>query len=492
MNLNADLVEKIIERYDFTDWSLLDISHLNIVKIDPDAFEKCRSRRIRSLNLQCNKDCSLFFVHSMTSKNPNQFTSFSNEHLNLFEPLEKHLIELDLSNNLFQCSFNFLHNLKHLQKLILKNCIFLSEPMFNASEADNQLLHLDLSRSKENRLMINNPNMFNDLKRLKHLDLSGCELDHVLPALFNELKQLETLKLNETYCYPRIYEECFRTLEKNLKEFELSVCNADDFNLKRKVKLEKLTMSQLPLSADKFDGPSNLRHLNLHSISSLKIGKNFFDKHKNLESVHLSAFYDSYSIYETNKIHLDAFKRPKSLKSIKLIDLNLNLDAGCPLFVLAGLEHLDLSLTTERYRHAGRLIVWNECTIERMKKLTSLNLSGNRIQLDGDVFKNLPSLKELNLSNALINFKNDDYDMFASLHGLEIFKCFNISTPRVSFKLHKLSTLVNLKELDFNIKRLDLYHYRDMLRKGEQRQIDYDTNPITSNEPIMDTIDCFS
>jgi hypothetical protein len=69
--------------------------------------------------------------------------------------------------------------------------------------------------------------MFNDLKCLKHLDLSKVELDdHVLPGLFSELKQLVTLILNWTRLLP--VQDAFIYYE-NLKELHFIDANKMQF-----------------------------------------------------------------------------------------------------------------------------------------------------------------------------------------------------------------------------------------------------------------------
>lgn len=86
MNLNADLVEKIIERSDFTESSLLDISYLDVISIEPNAFEMCRSRRIRSLNLIGKRE-----ITTRRLCRPRiPVMKFEEEHLHLFEPFKEH------------------------------------------------------------------------------------------------------------------------------------------------------------------------------------------------------------------------------------------------------------------------------------------------------------------------------------------------------------------------------------------------------------------
>ena len=185
MILTPKLIDRYIDFYKFTD--TLNFTEKNNCQVEPNAFINCRDKQIRSLHLQWTKN------NELIKKLPDQIR-FNKKHLSLFEPLGENLENLDLSFNIFECQFNFLKDLKHLRKLDLSFSNFkVGKPIFNA--ANNQLTHLDLSNCD---LEIKDKTIFNDLKCLTYLDLSKIALKNVLPDLFKELNQLETLKMMGT------------------------------------------------------------------------------------------------------------------------------------------------------------------------------------------------------------------------------------------------------------------------------------------------------
>ena len=197
MILTQQLLERFFVIFNYT--NEIDIDYDNLIEIQPDAFMNCRNRKIKTLRLQ--------------SKYPIKINS---DHSSLFEPLKEHLEELNLKCSL-ECEFNFLKHLENLKKLTL-NVIWggIGKPVFNA--ANNQLTHLDLSNfeNHSSHLKISDKTMFNDLTYLTHLDLSKVTVDdNVLPELFSELKQLDTLKLIRTKLTPT--QDAFIYL-KNLRE----------------------------------------------------------------------------------------------------------------------------------------------------------------------------------------------------------------------------------------------------------------------------------
>lgn len=197
MSLTSDLLDRYFENNDKSDE--LKLNNQNIIDVEPDAFKNCRQRKIRALNFLARTS---YDGHTL---------NLSKKHSALFKPLREHLEELNVSCYL-KCDFNYLKHLNNLKKLKLSYSLFFKEkPVFK--QANNQLTHLDLSNTN---LEISDKTMFNDLKHLKYLDLSGVKLaNNVLPDLFSELKQLETLKIIGTKFTP--VQNAFIHLE-NLNE----------------------------------------------------------------------------------------------------------------------------------------------------------------------------------------------------------------------------------------------------------------------------------
>ena len=112
-----------------------------------------------------------------------------------------------------------------------------------------------------------------------------------------------------------------------------------------------------------------------------------------------------------------------------------------------------------------RELTLSETTFERMKNLNSIKLYGNQIKLEGNCFKHLTHLKELNLSRTILDSENNnEIDIMSSLTNLEEFWFHGIESC-ASFQLYRVSELVNLKELSLAIEEHDIDQFREMLRR---------------------------
>ena len=304
-------------------------------------------------------------------------------------------------------NFNFLKNLQNLKKLKLKlTCNVIARPVFK--EPNNQLTHLYLSACK---LVISDKTIFNDLKRLKHLDLSEVTLaDNVLPELFNGINQLESLALKKTTFKP--VQDAFIYL-KNLRELNTREMRIPEecSNIFVPLKIiQKLDMSSFgPLNITALGQVKHLRELKL-VFFSIEIDKNFLDNHPNLESLDLSIL--NLSSNAKFNIDLKALSDLKSLKSLKLSNNNLSAKQYNEIFCFENLETLDLSNCYTNVMN--RELNLNEKTFERMKNLKVLNLKGNKIKLVGNCFMHSANLRELDLSQTALN-SDKNYEIFSSL-----------------------------------------------------------------------------
>ena len=363
MSLTADILDRFVEICNYNnkedDGDVRDLDCLKIAEIKPDAFKNCRHRKIRSLRLR--------YYNSWANKT----TYFTEKHSSLFKPLKEHLEELSLECSLKCCEFNFLEHLSNLRKLSLCGSNFRKgKPVFNG--ANNQLVHLDLSNCE---LKISDKTVFNDLKSLKHLDLSKVELDaNVMPELFSELKQLDTLTMNGTKL--TLVKDAFIHLE-NLKELhleEIEISNECSNIFAPLKSLQKLVIGETPtFNYDALKQVKNLRQLKLSRFKTIEVGEKFFDNNHDLESLDVFELYLFGKNLDTNEnckcetycIDLKALANLTALKSLNLRDNNLKFDDqedSETIFSMENLESLDLSLC-DRKNFIKRELKLNETTV---------------------------------------------------------------------------------------------------------------------------------
>jgi len=373
-----------------------------------------------------------------------------------------------------------------------------------------RLLYLDRNKIEEIE-----ENSFRNLKYLVELDIQSNNIKIIRNEMFfdninveilqlykNDIENIETIPFNTLYSLKKLYlfSNKIKTLnfgnfihQQNLDELRLDKNEIDSFNANTFIGLKNVVL--LDLSANKikilvnngFHGLISLRKLLVHLNDITQIDANTFTHLTSLTYLNL----DSNRILSLKNVQFNPNLDELSLRFNLLSNLNeIDSTSLKSLWVsnnrfqeidsitrLPNLEYLDLSQNC--------LIKIRLNTFSNLKILKYLNLSFNKLNLEGDTnnnvsyfkgqskletldisfndiqyldtnltFKNLNSLKTLNMSNNKL--KLIDSYIFGFLRELNE---LNLASNRLSFLNHScFFNLVNLKKLklDFNqLKSID-------------------------------------
>ena len=377
-NHNCIEVDKEMNMYLIKDHLDLTINFPNCLSIENNTF---KSMGQNLTGLKSTRFSQIFTLKSNCFYNLSNMKDLNLESVQLRQ-IDKdvfanlpNLESLNLSyNNLQFLESNTFNGLNNLKKLILRSAI--KESIH--SNAFNQLLNLeyiDLSYNYGLRQL--DVNLFNNLFKLIHLNLSDNSFEILKHETFKSLTNLKVFHLNSFEC-DRIEENPFNYL-LNLEILNIDIQNyVNYFQFKNDIKLDKLSIKKWNV---KFSNRLNLVNLKTLDLSHnvLKTIKNDYFKHMpNLVDLDLS-------YCEIKQIEAKAFK-----KLINLEKLNLR-----------GNSFMNKSIMkSSRFDFLIRL------TSVRM-----LNMSNCKIKtIDLRYFQNLTHLIELDLSRnqftTRLNFNN--------------------------------------------------------------------------------------
>jgi Leucine-rich repeat (LRR) protein len=372
----------------------LNLTYNKIENIDYDAFVDLTG--VRELDLSTNQ--------YLTHLNPQLFKECKNLELLHLNYIKK----MDIWDNR---TFHYLKNLK----------------MINLSENNFTVLHPEIFRENlklEKILMASSdiskihPSFFDELRNLKHLDLSGNSCVNQSFVIFDG--NLEGVKIGLTDCFDNYYPNdpchfkitpnyymCFYENVTILENQEFSVCGdhlpgRSNYDVNR-VEFRSSKLAAIP--DDIFIVFQSLKHLNVEStgLEMIKPLKNcrelreFKGSHNKIEILSQDSFAgcSNLQIIELNS------NRVKRIESSSLIDLH-------------GLRelYLDDNLLTELDQQSFALFGSN---------LEKLHLSRNQINLENRIFENLHMLKEIDLSENHLTVLQED--AFRKTWGPSEFAC---------------------------------------------------------------------
>lgn len=251
------------------------------------------------------------------------------------------------------------------------------------------------------------------LKHLRYLNLTECQNDLKFNILDNLGPDLDVLELNNiSNCQTRL----LRIKHSNLKSLKITQFGCTIFRthfISKISKLSQLNISKNQLKSIEFD--SNLSEIESLDLSENQLGGiDFGTKLTNLKSLDLS---NNSGV----QIKTKSFEGLKSLEKL----------------YLANLSSYVTRLDTSFIRLAG------------LSKLTVLDLKRNRIvSLDKDLFKSLPALDRLDLSENTIDLKSTDFSYAKCLRFLDLSRNdLNVLEPRGFVGLESVEVL----NLGFNL-----------------------------------------
>jgi Leucine-rich repeat (LRR) protein len=386
--------------------------------------------------------------NSLTSLRNNTFTGLSNLNklelsLNKISVIEPNAFSglnqlkiLNLSFNLLKTTHQLLFvYITSLETLYLSDnkISIVGDKSFNGLE--KSLKSLNLAR---NKLKFVKNGYFGNLSELQILDLSSNTISIIENLSFRNLRNLNTLVLSDN-CIFKINSVIFQNqrmlsqlyLDNNLlKNIEMAF-----FNLHVLTNLNLAFNSIYKLTNQTFEGCDSLASLNLSfnfikslnkSLVSLKSLRVIELKNNRIQTDGQDQFYfDSkvqnheFSLQNTSidiiktilSSGIKISKLELSFNNLSAIISNISFQETCDL-----LTHLDL-------RQAG-LNGYEVDSLNLLKNLTLINLSGNLIKFKGKFLPNTKNLNSLSLSNINIttpNFESFiDLSFFGSLKSLDM------------------------------------------------------------------------
>ena len=377
-NYNCIEVDTEMNKYLKKDHLDLTINFQNCLSIENNTF---KSMSHNLTGLKSTRFSQIFTLKSNCFYNLSNMKDLNLESVQLRQ-IDKdvfanlpNLESLNLSyNNLQFLESNTFNGLNNLKKLILRSAI--KESIH--SKAFDQLVNLeyiDLSYNYGLRQL--DVNLFNNLFKLIHLDLSDNSFEILKHETFKSLTSLKVFHLNSFEC-DRIEENPFNYL-LNLEILNIDIQNyVNYFQFKNDIKLDKLSIKKWNV---KFSNK-----LNLVNLKTLDLSHNVLKRIKNDYFKHMPNLIDlDLSYCEIKQIEAKAFT-----KSINLEKLNLR-----------GNSFMNKSIMkSSRFDFLIRL------TSVRM-----LNMSNCKIKtIDLRYFQNLTHLIELDLSRnqftTRLNFNN--------------------------------------------------------------------------------------
>ena len=342
--------------------------------------------------------------------------------------------EINLSNNRISevPAFSFNHSsLKHITSIDLSGNPIEKLHYNSFTPLESSLKELLLTKIiSRNFYIVSVP--FNRLLNLEKIVISNFRDMFLSDSLFINSSKLQIISLKEgqlSYVHP----STFGSLQNTLQELDLSKNKLKEVPALQNLKqLHTLSLSHNPIrfKRNSFLQIPNLKNLKIDHTTN-QIDEGAFSGLGTLEMINV----------KVNRWDGASFSHLKQLKNLNYIDASFNQITKITPFLDGHLENLRyLNLENNRIEKMGV-----STTKLTSRTLQVLNLENNPlIQVHPDTFRNLPSLKRLNLKNAVtLNFSKDSFvSQKGSLESLSI-----SSSQLVGEKWQALMQLQSLRQL---------------------------------------------
>lgn len=419
----------------------------------------------------------------------------------------KQLQELKLHNNeISMLADRALGGLKNLRSLNLSNNKLVSLPRDMFVECAETIKEIYL---QNNSISVLSPQLFAGLNQLLSLDLSSNQLTSawINNETFSGLIRLVLLNLSHnqiTKLDPTLFHDLYTLQILNLEHNGLETIPADTFTALNNLHTLVLSYNRIKyLEAYSLNG--------LYALSLLSIDFN------RLESIHPNAFRNCTGLQDLNISGNKFVEVPTALKEmplLKTLDLGENLITNLEKPGFKGMTNLyGLRLIANQITVVGKksfvelpsLQILNlsqnqirkieNGTFSSNKKLEAIRIDSNLLTTIGEVFKEVPSLVWMNISdNKLRDF---DYDFFPpnllwlDVHGNMIESLSNehavnstIQTLDVSFnkltRITKASIPDSIEILFLNDNRITYVEPHTFFNKVNLTRVDLYANNIVS------------
>lgn len=399
----------------------------------------------------------------------------ANSHLNYIEPgvfmNMSQLANLSISFNselkyLSEDTFKGLDNLKRLRlvKNGFQNIIDVAK-----SFSVNYLPSLESLTLNENIFKELGEDSFEGLDgtNIKELDLILCQIETIHPKAFKHLKKLEKFRIGENLPKEGTFKKLFEFMVE--EQTPISLLNLYDVGLRKGKNFTELlkTISKL-----------KVRHLNLRRNHIDSLTEGLFPEMPYLEILDLREV----SALEIEPNTLNQGIMP----NLKVLLLGGNKLSGVmPGVLLPQLSELDLSGYSGQSLYESYFDV-NSNIFENMTKLTSLNLSYNRIAtISNMTFNGVDNLKILGLKNATIYFiAENSFSMLRNLYLLNLED--NPVRPFNTFPNSVFEGLENLEILLLSNCKIKYFKRNDVFEPLKRlKYLDLHNNDLNKFEPSL-------
>ncbi|KAL0132508.1 hypothetical protein PUN28_000330 [Cardiocondyla obscurior] len=443
--LNLEFLEKIslagnqLQKIDenafqfFYNLTTIDLSYNAIEYIDNNAFVGVIN--LYSLNLRGNRLTSFIGEHFNTGTGL-EILDLSHNRINQLSPtafvIHPRLRHLDLSNNrLVQFSTDYVKSLQFLERLDLSK---------------NMLHHI-------------HEFAFSQMGRLRDLDLSGNRIESVDELAFHNSTQLQVLDLSGNVLETlneRTMEGLLRLEFLNLRDNRLASLPETIFDSSRIHTVEKIDLSdnrfnEIPIRALQ-------RQL---SLISLKLARNRVVEVFTQDIINSVKELDLSENPLSEKAIRSILGEAKILRSLNLANTSIK---AIPRLETPFLKHLNISANSITDIKSGML--------ERTTLLESLDISKNHLtDLTNLIktFKNLPSLRNLDISNNEIKSINEsNLDGLATLRSLKMTNLLNCT--RIEKNAFKSLTKLRLLHA-YNYPKLGYFDVQGILKSMTNLEI---------------------
>lgn len=345
----------------------------------------------------------------------------------------KRLKELSLANNeISMLADKAFGNLKMLRRINLNSnkIVALPSELFQDAAASVQEIYL-----RNNSITALSPNLFANLEQLLTLDLSQNQISSMWlnKETFSGLIRLVLLNLSQNKIHS-LNEEMFADL------YSLQILNLR-FN-----QIENLpanTFSTMPNLHTLLLSNNKIKYLDGYSLNGLFVLSLLSLDNNQLTGIHPEAFRNCSSLQDLNLNGNQMKAVPLALKDMRFlhtVDLGENQIFSIDEYMFRGMDNLYglrlignqlRNLSKSAFRDLPKLQILNlaknqidyiePATFEMVKNIQAIRLDGNRLRAFGHLFKGMPNLLWLNMSdNQLREF---DYSQIpTNLQWLDLHK----------------------------------------------------------------------
>ncbi|XP_014235955.1 toll-like receptor Tollo [Trichogramma pretiosum] len=276
----------------------------------------------------------------------------------------------------------------------------------------NGLVNLRSLNMSTNRLVALPPDLFAKNRELRELVLSNNSLSALAPGLFGGLDNLQSLdlsrnKLTSKWVYRDTFDKLFKLVLLDLSFNQLTKIDSHVFRGLEQLQLLNLEHNEINVLADDC-------FLSLGNLRSLSLSHNRIVRFEASHSVGL-AVLDQFFLDENKLQHIDrrAFDNFTSLQDLRLSGNSLT-EVPEAVRQLRDLKTLDMG--------NNRITVINADSFDGLEKLSGLRLVDNKLEnISRKAFANLPALQILNLaSNAIRHIEQGAFSQNALLIAIRL------------------------------------------------------------------------